>query len=118
MDDAYENALRTIADCYEAEVARRGGRSLSRVATIVLSSGTFFERLRHGKTFTVTSLEKMAAWLRDPANWPDAVIPADAALALTSIGRPPLTADMPQTWRTNSASVACDEAGFSQRASA
>ena len=118
MDDAYGNALRTIADCYEAEVACWGGRSLSRIATIVLSSGTFFERVRQGKTFTVANLEKMAAWLRDPANWPDASIPHDAALALTSMGRPPLTTSMPHDCGNDAASVACDHAALSQRAGA
>jgi len=109
MDDAYENALRTVADSYEAEVARWGGKSLSRVATIVVSSGAFFNRLRAGKTFSVTNLEKFATWFRVPANWPDQVIPQAAAVALISIGRPPLPADtMPHPYRIHDAGVDCD----------
>lgn len=92
MSAAYQNALRTVADSYDAEVARWGGKSLSRVATIVVSSGAFFNRLRDGKTFSVTNLEKFAGWFRVPANWPDRSIPHVAAAALTSIGRPPLPA--------------------------
>lgn len=90
MLDAYENALRTVADAYEAEHSRWGGKSLSRVATIVASSGAFFIRLRDGKTFSVANLERFAAWFRQPANWPDCTIPQDAVSALVSIGRPPI----------------------------
>ncbi|USU13209.1 hypothetical protein NF701_05060 [Sphingomonadaceae bacterium OTU29THOMA1] len=109
MNDAYENALRTVADSYDAEVARWGGKSLSRVATIVVSSGAFFNRLRSGATFSVANLEKFAAWFRVPANWPDRVIPADAVSALTSIGRPPLLGSaLPHSYRTDDAHVACD----------
>lgn len=87
MDDAFENALRTVADSYEAEVARWGGKSLSRVATIVVSSGTFFTRLREQKPFYVHNLERLAAWFREPANWPDGRVPDVAAQALASMGR-------------------------------
>ena len=116
MSAAYENALRTIADSYDAEVVRWGGKSLSRVATIVVSSGAFFNRLRDGKTFSVGNLEKFAAWFRVPANWPDRAIPHDAVTALTSIGRPPLPAStMPHPYRTPYASVDCDPHSVSQR---
>jgi hypothetical protein len=119
MDDAYENALRTVADSYDTEVARRGGKSLSRVATIVVSSGAFFNRLRAGATFSVANLEKFAAWFRVPANWPDCTIPHDAAVALTSIGRPPLCADtMAHVYRKNDASVACDPTAVLQERAA
>lgn len=108
MSAAYENALRTIADSYDLEVARWGGKSLSRVATIVVNSGAFFNRLRDGKSFSVGNLEKFASWFRVPANWPDRTIPHDAATALTSIGRPPLAANvMPHPYGKNDASVDC-----------
>jgi hypothetical protein len=119
MNDAYSNALRTVADSYDAEIARWGGKSLSRVATIVVSSGAFFNRLRDGKTFSVTNLEKFASWFRVPANWPDRSIPRDAATALTSIGRPPLPAStMPHSYRTRDASVDCDPRAVSQQSDA
>lgn len=119
MKAAYENALRTVAEAYDAEVVRWGGKSLSRVATIVVNSGTFFNRLRDGKTFSVTNLEKFASWFRVPANWPDRSIPHDAATALTSIGRPPLPANtMPHPYRTYDASVDCDPRKVSQRSEA
>jgi hypothetical protein len=115
MHDAYENALRTVADSYEAEVTRWGGKSLSRVATIVVSSGAFFNRLRSGGTFSVANLEKFNAWFRLPANWPDHVIPHDAAEALISMGRPPLpSVSMTHVYRSGDASVACDRATVSQ----
>lgn len=116
MDDAYQNALRTVADAYEGQVARWGGKSLSRVATIVVNSGTFFSRLREGKTFSVANLEKFATWFRQPSNWPDRSIPHAAATALASIGRPPLGAvSMPPACRTDAANVRCnDTATFDQ----
>ena len=105
MDAAYENAMRTLAACYEQEVAAHGGKSLARVATIVVNNGAFFTRLREGKPFLVHNLEKFAAWFREPANWPDLSIPHDAVAALTSIGRPPF-ASMPHAYRTGAAHVA------------
>ena len=119
MSAAYQNALRTVADSYETEVSRWGGKSLSRVATIVVSSGAFFNRLRDGKTFSVTNLEKFASWFRVPANWPDHTIPLDASDALTSIGRPPLPADtMPHPYGTIDASVIFDRVPVSKRVDA
>ncbi|MES3099256.1 hypothetical protein [Sphingomonas faeni] len=119
MSAAYQNALRTIADSYDAEVTRWGGKSLSRVATIVVSSGAFFNRLRDGKTFSVTNLEKFASWFRVPANWPDHTIPRDAVAALISIGRPPLPANtMPHPYGANHASVAFDRLPVLKRAGA
>lgn len=115
MSAAYENALRTVADSYEAEVARWGGKSLSRVATIVVSSGAFFNRLRDGKTFSVTNLEKFASWFRVPANWPDRSIPHDAAAALTSIGRPPVPHSVPHLMPHRTGVVDCDRAAVSQQ---
>jgi hypothetical protein len=115
MYTPYQNALRMVADSYDAEVARWGGKSLSRVATIVVSSGAFFNRLRNGRTFSVTNLEKFAAWFRVPANWPDHAIPTAAVAALTSIGRPPLSADtMPHPYRTNDALVDCNRSAIFQ----
>ncbi len=109
MEAAYENALRTIADSYAAEVARWGGKSLPRVATIVVNSGSFFKRLHNGHSFSVSNLDKFAGWFRVSANWPDHSIPDDAVAALASIGRPPLPANtMPHPYRTPDASVDCD----------
>jgi hypothetical protein len=106
MRTAYENAVRTIAETYEAERQRVGGRSLARVATIVLNNGAFFTRVAAGKSFTVPALERVAAWFRQPANWPNEAIPRDAAAALASIGRPPLL-PIPATseYRTGAACV-------------
>lgn len=94
MDDAYDNALREIADAYETQVRLHGGKSLARVATIVLSSGAFFRRLREGKPFLTRNLDKLASYFRDPTNWPAMTIPEEAALALQSIGREPVAANV------------------------
>jgi hypothetical protein len=116
MSAAYENALRTVAESYEAMAASYGGRSLSRIATIVVNSGSFFDRLKAGKTFSVHNLERFAAWFRDPINWPDGFIPQDAVAALASIGRPPLGDDsMPHVCGTNGHAVTCDRQPISQR---
>lgn len=95
MDAAFENALRTLAASYEEQVTELGGKSLARVATIVINNGAFFTRLREGKPFLVHNLERFAAWFRDPQNWPDAEIPTIAQDALISMGRPPIEAQMP-----------------------
>lgn len=72
--------LLTVADTYAAQVRTRGGRSLARVSTIVANQGSFFERLRAGKTCTLTNYEKLMMWFADAANWPGGYIPPDAAL--------------------------------------
>ncbi|WP_294356063.1 hypothetical protein [uncultured Sphingomonas sp.] len=106
MDAAFENALRTIAASYEVEVSRHGGKSLARVATIVVNNGAFFTRLREGKTFTVANLERFAAWFRQSANWPLETIPHDAAYALASMGRAPDNQSIPHTCGTARHAVA------------
>jgi hypothetical protein len=113
MSDAYQNALRTIADTYEAEVACYGGKSLSRIATIVVSSGAFFQRLRDGKSFSVHNLDRFANWFREPANWPANAIPHNAVNALLSIGRPPVT--MTQVCVRTPGLVDCDSNDESQQ---
>lgn len=105
MDAAYENALRTIADSYEAEIGKFGGKSLSRVATIVVNNGAFFQRLREHKPFLVHNLDRFAEWFRDPTNWPYATIPHDAVSALISMGRPPVAVPPSRSCRTDAVDV-------------
>lgn len=83
----FDTALIEIGRCYTDAVAAKGGRSLSRVATIVANTGTFFSRLETGATCTTRSLEKFAEFFGDPANWPGNVVPDEAATALQSMGR-------------------------------
>ncbi len=118
MEAAYQYALGTVADAYEAEAVRHGGKSLSRVATIVVNSGSFFQRLREGKPFLVHNLDRFASWFRDPANWPMGTIPEDAAAALISIGRPPVDVSMTHSCGTNAADVPCDRMGISHKGAA
>lgn len=119
MDNGYHSALRQLAESYEAATIAHGGKSLSRVATIVVSSGSFFDRLAHGKTFTVANLERFAEWFRNPVNWPEWTVPADAQSALLAIGRPAFpTARLPQTVTQVSRDVAGDQYQVSKQASA
>lgn len=87
MDTGYEASLLRVADAYAAQAAEHGGKSLARVATIVVNRGSFFERLRDGGGCSARNLDRIADWFRDGANWPQA-ISAEAAEALASIGRP------------------------------
>lgn len=50
------------------EYCRATGKSESRVATIVHSQGTFFDRLRSGKGCTVDTYLKVKRWFDE--NWP------------------------------------------------
>lgn len=90
MDMTYEAALLTVADAYAAQVAEHGGKSLARVATIVVNRGSFFERLRDGAGCSSRSLGRLFEWFRDPANWPANDIGDDARAALAGVGRPAL----------------------------
>jgi len=86
-----EDILLRIADKYEAEVAAGGGRSLTRVATLVASRGAFFVPLREGKTCTVRNLDAFRAYFSDPANWPGAIIPRPVQADLSRLGASELT---------------------------
>jgi hypothetical protein len=115
MDAAFENAMRTLADSYEEQVALLGGKSLSRVATIVVNNGAFFARLREGKPFLVHNLERFADWFRRPQNWPEGCIPHAAVEALTSMGRPPVAYSIPHLMPHHAAPVAFDRSLVSKR---
>jgi hypothetical protein len=90
MDMTYEAALLKVADAYAARVAKHGGKSLARVATIVVNRGSFFERLRDGAGCSSRSLGRLFEWFRDPANWPANDISDEARSALAGVGRPAL----------------------------
>jgi hypothetical protein len=92
MASTYEEALRIIAESYGRAIAARGGMSLARIATLVVNRGSFFNRLSHDTSFSARNLDRFAAWFRNEEHWPDRNIPEDAAAALFSIGRPPLSA--------------------------
>lgn len=49
--------------------ATENGRSLPRLATIVVNDGKLFERLSAGGSCTVATYERLMAYLRDPQNW-------------------------------------------------
>ena len=90
MDITYEAALLKVADAYAADAAKNGGRSLARIATIVVNRGSFFDRLRDGAGCSSKNLDRLFDWFRDPRNWPSSEVAADARSALASVGRPAL----------------------------
>jgi hypothetical protein len=65
--------------------AQAQNRSLSRLATIVAKDGKFFVRLEKGKTCTVAIFERFLDFFREPGNWPEECIPADAAALLDEV---------------------------------
>lgn len=69
------DALLAIASSYENEVSAHGGRSLARIATIVVNRGAFFERLRAGKTCTLETFQALICWFALADNWPGNSIP-------------------------------------------
>lgn len=55
------------------------GKSLPRLATIVVNDGGFFKRItREGGDCTTGTVEKFLAFFRDGSNWPDNKIPLAA----------------------------------------
>jgi hypothetical protein len=72
--------LLQISDAYESELAVKKGRSLARIATIVLNRGSFFDSLRKGATCNLDSFRKIIEWFASPPNWPGGVVP-DAVMA-------------------------------------
>jgi hypothetical protein len=90
MDTSYEASLLSVADEYAAAVETHGGKSLARVATIVVNRGSFFERLRDGGGCSARNLDRLADWFREPANWPCEIITDPASSALAAIGRAPI----------------------------
>lgn len=87
MDTGYEASLLRVADAYAQQAAAHGGKSLARVATIVVNRGSFFDRIRDGGGCSARNLDRIADWFRDSSNWPES-IPDEAVTALASIGRP------------------------------
>jgi len=62
-------------------------------------------------SFSAKNLDRLATWFRYENNWPHNSIPRDAAEALFSIGRPPLTAS---NCGRSTAIVDCDRQTVSQ----
>ena len=59
--------------------ATNRNRSTARLATIVINDGKFFVKVARGGGCTVATFEKFLMFFRDGKNWPDNVIPLDAA---------------------------------------
>jgi hypothetical protein len=115
MAQTYEDALRIIAESYSRAIAVNGGMSLARIATLVVNRGSFFNRLSHDTSFSARNLDRLATWFRNEDHWPHNNIPEDAAAALFSIGRPPLSAAQ---CGGNPATVDCNTSTVFQRRNA
>lgn len=59
--------------------AETNERSLSRLATIVVNDGHFFERIGRKRDCNTQTFEKFLIFFRVPGNWPDDSIPHAAA---------------------------------------
>jgi hypothetical protein len=79
--------LETILAVASLWADSRGHSSTARLSTIVANDGGLLKRLEAGGGTTVATLDKFAVFLRDPANWGDA-IPSAAADLLATI--PPI----------------------------
>jgi hypothetical protein len=82
----FETTLLRIADIYSAQVRENGGKSLARIATLLVNRGSFFEPLRRGQTCSVRNFEKVLQYFQCARNWPTGTIPDEAICALKQIG--------------------------------
>jgi hypothetical protein len=73
--------LLTLADLWT--VSR--GLSLSRLGTLVLRDGSFFDRVAGGASCTIATFEKFLAHFRNPQNWAEGFIPDDARALLDDL---------------------------------
>ncbi|MGE4324451.1 MAG: hypothetical protein AB7E60_15660 [Sphingobium sp.] len=85
--------LLSIADAYQRETNDIGGKSLARIATIVVNRGSFLTQLRSGKTCTLLTFEAFLVWFSDPENWPAAAIPIDIQPVISALELIPTPAE-------------------------
>lgn len=85
--ETYETALLKIARLYAEASDKHGGRSLRRLATIVVNRGSFFDALERGATCSARNLEKFIQHFAISENWPLGMVPEEAAFLLASVGR-------------------------------
>lgn len=69
------DSLLIAAECW----ARATGRSTGALSSVVANNGRALERLRDpANSVTDATLEKFAAFLGDPGNWPEGAVPQEA----------------------------------------
>jgi len=82
-----DELLLALARAYKTSVSTNGGgRSLARVATVVLNRGSFFTSLERGSTCSTRNFDKLIAYFADNSNWPSGQVPSDAKALLASVG--------------------------------
>jgi hypothetical protein len=62
--------------------AAQSVRSLATLGTKLTNDSRIFDKLAANGTCTTKTFEKLLSYFRNPMNWPDRVIPADAAALL------------------------------------
>ena len=65
--------------------AKAHDKELSTLGTIVAKDGKFFGRIEAGKGCNIATWEKFIGFFREAGNWPECMIPADAAEVLDEI---------------------------------
>jgi len=59
--------------------------SVSRLGTLVINDGRFFERVAGGASCTIATFERFMRFFRDPTNWTDRGIPMPARVLLDAL---------------------------------
>lgn len=66
--------------------AAKGHSTTSRLATLVANDGKALTRLEVRGNATLSTVDKFRRFLAEPANWPERIVPAEAAALLDDIG--------------------------------
>ena len=91
--------LAKVADAWvEAQQRTDPGVSLKTLGSRAIGNSKVFDR----KGMNVDTLERLARWLGDPANWPLALVPTESCLYLGELG----VKVPPQGWMMNAAAAA------------
>jgi succinyl-CoA synthetase beta subunit len=64
----------------------QGHSSTSRLSNIVANDGRVLAKLAEGGGATISTIDKFVVYLREPANWPEGMVPFEAAELLAAIG--------------------------------
>lgn len=82
-----EELLLALASAYQSSVAAYGsGRSLARVATIVVNRGSFFTSLARGASCSMRNFDKLVEYFAHHVNWPEGNIPPEGRRILDDLG--------------------------------
>ena len=83
---SFRDHLLTVAAEYDRCAAKSRGRSLARIATVVVNRGSFFDSLEKGADCSLRNFERFVHFFSDAENWPSGHIPVEALSALEQVG--------------------------------